>query len=266
VALCLVVFAFFTLVYLNLVHFTREVAKELVLNVYLKPGTQENDVGRLEREISSEPLVAGIHFVSSSEVLEELKKLFPDPAFLEGVEASFLPPVLIVSFKDPFVAAEELPQIAKKLEDQPQVERVQYARTWLMRLKSLKSFFEVLALSGLFLLGAATVFIVALTVRFSLSERREELEILSLVGATAGFIQAPLLIISFLEGLLASGLSLAVLLGLKFYLDQALRELFPGFESGLVFFRGPEIFILVSGVVTLCLVGSYWASRRFLRY
>jgi len=266
ITLCLTIFAFFGLIYLNLLHFTKEVAKELVLNVYLSPNVSKEQVEELTAYIKKDPLVAGVRFIPAEEVLEELKKLFEDPTLLEGVKVSYLPPVLVVSFKDPFKAGDYLPILAGSLERRPETEKVQYAHSWLMRLKRLKRFLQLISLSGLILLGSATIFIVALTVHFSLSERREEIEILSLVGATPGFIQAPLMLLAFLEGLVASVLALLLLLVLKFYLEFISRGLLPGFKKGWVFFNHWEIAILTIGVVTLCLIGSYWASRRFLRY
>ncbi len=266
ITLCLTIFAFFGLIYLNLIHFTKEVAKELVLNVYLNPNITEEQVKKLSEYIQKDPLVAGVRFIPSEEVLKELKELFEDPTLLEGVKASFLPPVLVVSFKDPFKAGESLPILAGTLERRPETEKVQYAHSWLLRLKRLKRFLELISLSGLFLLGTATIFIVALTVHFSLSERREEIEILSLVGATPGFIQAPLLTLAFIEGLIASASALFLLFTLKFYLEYLSRGLLPSLKEGWVFFSQIEIAILIIGVVALCLTGSYWASRRFLRY
>ncbi len=266
IALCVAIFSFFGFIYLNLNHFTQEIARELVLNIYLKPGVSEEELQGLKSLLRENPDVAGLRYLSSSEVLKELQALFDDPTLLEGVEPSFLPPVLVVSFKDPFLAVKKLPVLAGSLEGRPEVEKVQYARSWLMRLSGLKRFLELLSLTGLVFLGAATVLIVGLTVRFSLSERREELEILSLVGATPGFIQAPLLLVSFVEGLVASLLALLVIFLVKLYLDGVLKGLFPGWTSGLVFFGRLEMGILVLGVMVLCLLGSYWASRRYLRY
>ncbi len=266
VALCVTIFTFFGFLYLNLNHFTQEIARELVLNVYLKPGISEAEVNDLKNTLLGNPQVAGVRYLSSVGVLEELKQLFQDETLLEGVDPSFLPPVLVVSFKDPFAVVKDLPRLAAALAGRPEVEKVQYAKSWLTRLSGLKRFLELLSFTGLFLLGVATVLIIGLTVRFSLSERREELEILSLVGATARFIQAPLLLVALVKGLVASALALSAIFFVKLYLDGVIKGLFPGFTSGLVFFGRGEMFILVTGVVVLCLFGSYWASRRYLRY
>ncbi len=266
ITLCVAIFVFFGFIYLNLDHFSREIARELVLNIYLKPQLSQEDIKDLETSLLQRAEVAGVRYLSSSQVLEELKHLFEDQTLLEGVEPSFLPPVLIVSFKDPFSAVKNLPELAASLERHPEVEKVQYARSWLVRLSGLRRFLELLSLTGLFLLGWATVLIVGLTVRFSLSERREELEILSLVGATPGFIQVPILLVSALEGMVASILALLAIFLVKLYLNGVLKGLFPSFTEGLVFFGRLEMGILIAGVVILCLLGSYWASRRYLRY
>ena len=266
IALGIAVFSFFGLIYFNLVHFTERVARELVLNVYLKPGLTEAKASFIIQELKNQPLVAKVTYLSPREVLKDLERLFQEKELLAGVSPDFLPPVLVVSFRDPFAAGKTLEEISARLSSLPGVYKVQFANSWLARLAKLKRFLEVLSLSGLLLIGLATCFIIGLVVRFSLSERQQELEVLSLVGATPRFIQGPIVVLALGQGLLASGLALLLVYFLKVYLDKALKGFFPGFTGELVFWGGSEIVILSLGVVLLCVTGSYLASRRYLRY
>lgn len=266
IAFCLTIFSFFALLYLNLEHFTNQLARELVLNVYLEPGTTKENCRELLAALSRKPEVAEVKYLSSEKVLEDLKGLFENKELLAGVSPDFLPPLLEVEFKTPFRVLHELPALASEIATYPHVLRVQYAKSWLERLAGLKRFLELLSLTGLGLLGGATLFIAGSTVKLSLSQRSRELEILSLVGATPGFVQGPLLVLAFLQALLALSFALAVLWGLQLYLGQALKGIFPGLSQGLLFFQTKELAILSGGVLTLCLSGCYWASRRFLRY
>ena len=266
IAFCLTIFSFFALLYLNLEHFTNQLAQELVLNIYLEPGTTLADCGELVSELRERPEIADVRFLPAEKVLEDLKGLFENKDLASGVSPDFLPPLLEVAFKRPFQVLHELPSLAATISTYPHVLKVQYARSWLERLAGLKRFLELLSLTGLILLGGATVFIAGSTVKLSLSQRSRELEILSLVGATPGFVQGPLLVLAFFQALIALSFALLVLRGLHFYLGQALRGIFPGFSGGLLFFQAKELAILFGGVLTLCLSGCYWASRRFLRY
>ncbi len=266
IAFCLTIFSFFALLYLNLEYFTNQLARELVLNIYLEPHTTREKAQEVIDDLSSRKEVAGVRYLSPDKVLEDLRCLFENKDLLAGVSADFLPPVLEVSFKRPFEVLHRLPTLAQDLSRYPQVMRVQYAKSWLERLAGLKRFLEILSLTGLLLLGGATAFIAGATVRLSFSHRSRELEILSLVGATPGFVQGPLLVLAFWQAVIALSFALFLLWGLHFYLDQALRGIFPGMEAKLLFFRTKEMAILSGGVLAFCLSGCYWASRRFLRY
>ncbi len=265
IALGIAVFSFFGLVYFNLFHFTQKVAQELVLNVYLTPGTTAEEAQVVVQKLKEDPLVAKVAYLPPEKVLADLKKLF-EKDLLAGVSPDFLPPVLVVSFKDPFRAGERVKTLSAEIASLKGVYKVQFAKSWLIRLANLKKFLEVISLAGLFLIGLATCFIIGLVVKFSLAERQEELEVLSLVGATPGFIQGPILIISAIQGMVASLLALFLVYVLKIYLDGVLKDFFPGFSGGLIFWSRLELIILVLGVILLCIVGSYWASRQYLRY
>jgi len=266
ITLSLTIFSFFVLLYVNLEDFTNHLARELVLNVYLRPGTDLKECQNLVKELEKLPEVAKVSYINSQKVLKDLQKLFEDQDLLAGVSPDFLPPLLEVSFKRPFSVLYALPRMAEEIKRDPHVFKVQYAKSWLERLAGLKRFLEILSLTGLGLLGGATLFIAAATVRLVLLQRQEELEILSLVGATAGFIQGPVLLLAFIQALLATGGSLLILWVIHLYLTQALEGIFPGITVQISFFGPKEILILAGGVVLLCLNGSYWASRRFLRY
>ncbi len=266
IALGLAVFSFFGLVYFNLVHFTEQVAQELVLNVYLNPGSTKEEARAVIEELEAYPLVAKVSYLSAEEVLKDLEKLFEEKDLLAGVSPEFLPPVLLVSFKDPFRASQHLKKLSAKIAALPGVYKVQFAKSWLVRLANLKRFLEIMSLAGLVLIGLATCFIIALVVRLSLSQRQKELEVLSLVGATPGFIQGPIVVMAALEGAVASFLALCLVYLLKFYLDGVLRDFFPTATGALLFWGRTELTILIAGVILLCVTGSYWASRRYLRY
>ena len=107
------------------------------------------------------------------------------------------------------------------------------------------------------ILAFATLLIVANTIRLGVFARRDELEILSLVGASRPFVQTPFLI----EGMVQGAVGGAIALGMLYAL---FRLVLPGFEFGLEllvgtaprFFSSGEALILVAGGAGLGLFGS----------
>ncbi len=104
----------------------------------------------------------------------------------------------------------------------PGVSDIRYDRRWLARLLGIVTTARLIGalVAGILMLGAA--FTVAAVVRLSLYARRDELEIMQLVGAPFSFIRGP----SIVEGLLLGGVGAAVaLVGIAFLYSTLSRWL-----------------------------------------
>ncbi len=91
---------------------------------------------------------------------------------------------------------------------------VDYGAAWLERLQALLAGARTAGLALLALLAGGTAVLVSNTLRLAVFARREEIEIMKLVGATDAFVGAPFLIEGALQGLLGGGLAAGALLGL----------------------------------------------------
>ena len=119
------------------------------------------------------------------------------------------------------------------------------------------------AMGGLFFLAA--VFIVANTIRLVLYSRREEVEIMRLVGATDGFIKAPFYIEGLIQGVLGGMIGLTVLFVIFILVSLNVEQ---GLTAGLftIRFLSPGAFcgILVCSMFVGWL-GCYLSLKQFLR-
>ena len=140
---------------------------------------------------------------------------------------------------------------------------MQYSKEWL---KKLESFLDIVRLIG-FIIGGllclCVVFIVTNTIKLTLYSRKDEIEILKLVGATDWFVKAPFLLEGMLQGTIGGILAvLALFLG---YLALPVKNIsILGFTSlDFVFLpAGYLILILVLSAV-LGVIGSFIAIGRF---
>jgi cell division transport system permease protein len=148
------------------------------------------------------------------------------------------------------------------------VEDVLYGQEWVDRLISLVQVMKVLGIVIGAVLGIASLFIVANTIRLAVYARAQEIEIMRLVGASRSYIQIPLI----LDGTLQGGLGAAIALGMLYVLFRA--TLWQLGASAPLIFSGAELgrFLDVQyrmGMVgigaLLGAVGSFVAVRRFLR-
>jgi len=113
----------------------------------------------------------------------------------------------------------------------------------------------------------ATLFIVSNTIKLTLYARRDELEIMALVGATMRFIKIPFMLEGAIQGLLGGLISLAFLgLSFVFILARSVESFWltpTGFE--LIFLTTNQQIIMVVSGILLGILGSLSSLRRFVR-
>ncbi len=172
------------------------------VSVYLyddvSPGLRDG----LEEYVRQQPAVAAVEYVSKERALDRFRADFPE---LLDVTTSAgqnpFPAALEVRLKPGATGTEAVDDLTTVLAGRDGVADVRYDRRWLTRLAGLVRSAQVAAavVAGALMLGAA--FTVAAVVRLSLHARREEIDIMQLVGAPFSYIRGPFVV----EGLLLGG-------------------------------------------------------------
>ena len=187
--------------------------------------------------------------------------------FGSGVEDLVALDFLPASFKlslNRDIPAEEIVDLAVELEGWIGVENVKYNASLLQILETnLQTLTRLGAGIGLLVLIAAML-LVFNTIRLTVYARRDVIKAMKLVGATNGFIRAPFVIEGILQGLIASGISTAVL-HLSF--ERVFPRLAP--EFGLLVWPFGQWYYLIGAMVALSVLlgwlGSRWAAGTFIR-
>jgi cell division transport system permease protein len=225
--------------------------------VYLRDGVSEPDVASLVAALEKTPSVERVRYVSATEARREILADDADAA-LANLPPNAFPASLEVSF-DAAIDGQAVDTIALKLRALPQVETVETYERWTERLSSLLA--GGVTASGCLALVvlAAVVSVVGATMRMLLQQRRIEVEVLRLVGATNAFVRRPFVVEGAVQG--AAGAAAAVLLlGLLFALVRG------RFDSALVALFGVEPSFLpwyvALGMVTLG--GALGATTAFV--
>jgi cell division transport system permease protein len=240
--------------------------KGIRVMAYLKPDIPEINIGELKGRIQGMKGVRDVQFISKNEALQRLKsQMKQQPSLLENLKENPLPDAFEIRLAESFQNRDSVEMLAERLNSLVQVEDVEYGQIWLGRFMSIINLFRLTgyAMGGLFFLAA--VFIVANTIRLVLYSRREEVEIMRLVGATDGFIKAPFYIEGLIQGVLGGMIGLTVLFVIFILVSLNVEQ---GLTAGLftIRFLSPGAFcgILVCSMFVGWL-GCYLSLKQFLR-
>ena len=269
IAISILIFSAFTLISLNLSSFLKIWENKIEVVAYLKKGTPLKEVEGLLKNTRQLQGVEGVKYVSPFDAMAFLEsKLGSQKNLLQGIQPAVLPPSFEIQLKKDYRNSVKIKEVVLQLKRFPQFEEIQYGQEWVETFSALVHIVRLTQwiLGGLFLV--AIIFITSNILQLTISSRREEIEIMHLVGASPAFIRIPFYVEGFIQGLLGGGLAI-------FFLYLLHKGLFlyipPSIQAWLVripIFFLPQwtiLWILIGGMV-LGFLGSCVASTRFLKY
>jgi len=260
----LLILGAFLLLFGNLNNWLRQWGSSLSMSVYLKDGTSAYKRDKIDSFIRGLPGAQIRRFVTKEEALEELKAaLGEEAAFLESLTHNPLPASYEVVFENTGHGDIHPEKIKAQLAALDGVEDVQHSREWLKRAEG---FLDIVRLIGYIIAGLlclCVVFIITNTIKLTIYSRRDEIEILKLVGATDWFVKLPFLLEGMIQGILGGGTALLTLfLG---YLAISRNHIYLIGPAPLrfVFLPGEYMVLLFSLSLALGIIGSFIAIGRF---
>ena len=160
----------------------------------------------LQAEMESWDEVDTVYFVSKAEALDEARVLLSNvPATLRVIEES--PDIVPASLRIKPVNSDDYQTIVTRLQATPGLLRVQSAGQAIDAMISLRDGLQVMFWLLALALGVAAVALIANTIHMAIYARREEIEIMRLVGASNWFIRVPFLLEGAIEGFIGAGLA-----------------------------------------------------------
>ncbi len=188
--------------------------KKINYIIFLEDSATDQDLEVLTNEIKARPEVKEVMLHDKAEVRERFEKLFSDLPKLSGIitdSSNPLPREIEVTFTTP-QSISSFDELAKKEQYKKAIERTSYQDNksqidyYLQRTK----FVRTLGASFAVFYLLVAVIVVFNTLRLTIHSRRDEVEIMRLVGASPGFIRGPFLIEGMLYGVLSSLLAALV--------------------------------------------------------
>lgn len=238
------------------------------ISVYLSPGLDPAAVAEVGERIATTENARVVREISAGEALEEFRALAGFDRALDALDENPLPAVVVVEPQGgENLSTDSLARLVEELQAIDDVDRAQLDLEWVERLYALLDLIErgitLLAL----LLAAGVLLIVGNTIRLDVLNRRNEIEVIKLIGGTDAFVKRPFLYSGLWYGLGGGLIACALLVLLGALLAGPAADLATAYGSGfrLRGLSAREAGGLLVGGGLLGLLGSWLAVGRHLR-
>jgi cell division transport system permease protein len=233
--------------------------------IYLADAVDAEAGRALTAEFEGRDDVESARFVSREDGLADLRSWVGFGDALDGLSANPLPHVIKV--RPASAAIDRIDTLAAELENRTETASVQLDRLWVERLQAILRLGHRAVNVMTVLLAAAVILVIGNTIRLEINNRRTEIEVLKLVGATDGFIRRPFLYTGFWLGALGA-LAAALVIGLGLWLlARPVRELAALYTSDFALqgLDSGAVGLLVGGGALLGWAGAWIAAARHLK-
>jgi cell division transport system permease protein len=238
----------------------------LDFSVYLKSNVALDEAGRLARLIEQRADVEQVTLVSAQQALDEFKAASGFTTALDELKTNPLPNTLVVR---PSGANTEqsMTLLHEELANLPETDLVQIDTAWVRRFHAILDILRRAIAIGAGLLGIAIVVIIGNTIRLDIQNRREEIEVTKLIGASNAFVRRPFLYSGLWYGLGGGLLALALVAYGLYALEEPAKRLAGLYNSAFSILRLDvyESLVIVGIGVLLGLAGSWLAVARHMR-
>lgn len=175
---------------------------------YLKDGIPRQRIADLESELRAMRGVSQVTFISRETGLRKMKEwLGPQSSMVDGVDPQILPDAFEITLQREH--AQNVAAMAAKISSRPGIDDVRYRKGLIGYISG--SFTQILA--GASAIGAIVVvclaLVIYLSIRVGIVSRKQEIEVMGMLGANYLFMYAPYLIEAGTYGLLGTGAALA---------------------------------------------------------
>jgi len=219
------------------------------ISLFLHTETSEQTIKQLKNELTEHKQVGNVAYVPAELALREFQDRSEFSELLAGLPSNPLPPTLIVTPIDSAKQSDSLNKLKKEFQSLANVEQVQLDMQWLQRLQAITNIIRRAITAIGIMLSLSVLLVVGNSIRLDIENRRAEIEVAKLIGATNRFIRRPFLYSGMWFGLLGGILALLLVFIVLLVIRQPTQELIGLYNSGFKL-------MLPSFVQSVALIGS----------
>lgn len=268
ITIALSVFGLFIFLYVNLNSLLMSWSHQVQVIVYLKDDITLKQQINLETLIKQSGEVEEFEYISRQDAWGRFKNMFSENMeFLEGLDFNPLPASYNIHFDRQARRLDRIRKFSERLRLEPGTESVEFGEKWIGRFETFMLFMKLFLVALGTLLSLGAVFIISNTIKLSVFSRKDEIELMLLIGATPAYIKLPYLLEGMIHGLLGALLSLSMIKGLQIFLQSQFQGSLETIMRGIQFQFLSSSFVssLFLSSLFLGLVGSYISINQFMR-
>jgi len=261
---CLLIMGTFTLVAVNANELLRDLEQENEILAYVDDSYTEAEAKALQKKLEAVPNVASATYISKEQAMENFVAQYPDEDMFQDLDPEILRDRYAIKITD----LEQIRQTKETVEGIPGIARVNAYEEIAGGFITVRNVATVICVALIAILFVVSVFIISNTIKLTTFDRRDEIAIMRMVGATNGFIRWPFVYEGFMMGLLGAviaffsqwGLYAAVTRGVDNNDTLQLIHVIPFQELWV-----PVAVVFAAAGILIGVGGSLSAIRKFLQ-
>ncbi|MCG6968281.1 MAG: permease-like cell division protein FtsX [Gammaproteobacteria bacterium] len=237
------------------------------ISVFLKSGQTESQLRTVREQLQAWPEIQAVHYISAEQALAEFRQSSGFGEALQILDQNPLPEMFVIQPAIQLSDSRRLQELQSRLDSLPQVDQTLLDMQWVLRLSAIIDTGKRMV----FILGAllfiAILLVIGNTIRLTIFNKRQEIVVTKLIGATNQFIRRPFLYTGFWYGVFGALLAWLLVTVLLALLKGPIDDLSLLYESQ---FSLNTMGVTLSGSlfavgILLGLLGSWLAVSRHLK-
>ena len=260
---CLVIVGSFSILAYNLDVMVEELNQTSEILVYVESSLTDAEAKSIGTKINMLDNVLQATFVSREEALQDFINDHEGDSAFSGVQAADLRHRYIVSLEDNL----RMKQTDEQLKQLPGVAKTNAAYELAEGFTTIQNVLHIVSYAVIAVLLVVSLLIISNTVKLAMYDRKDEISIMKMVGATNGFIRLPFIVEGFTLGMIGAVLAF----GLEWVGYDAMVQKISTVDSLQLFDLVPFQELLIPMVITFAaagmfvgIVGSWTSIRKFM--
>ena len=260
---CLLIVGSFSILTYNVNIMVDDLNKTNEIMVYVDENLSDAEARSVGTEINRIPNVQQSTFVSRQEAFEDFAQDHQDSEAFTGVDATYLRHRFVVVLVDNHL----MEQTSTALKNISGVVKISAAYELAEGFSTLQDVMQIASVAVIAVLLVVSLLIISNTVKLAMYDRRDEIAIMKMVGATNGFIRLPFVVEGFTLGMIGAGLAF----GLEWLMYDALVGRIALIDTLKLFTFVPFTDLLWPMVATFAaaglfvgIIGSWTSIRKFM--